>query len=71
MMGTDDKKNYGTGSQLLKYGKSDAEPMEVLMMTHNVIGKIQKTSKYISYVSFQTYLNGGKIVTSIFFVVIV
>ena len=41
------------------------------MMDHNVTGNIQKTSKYISYVSFQNNLNGGKILTIIFIVVIV
>ena len=70
-MGTDNKNNYGTGSQPLISGKPDAGPMEVLMMNHNVTGNIQKTSKYISYISFQTYLNGGKILKSIFFVIIV
>ena len=39
------------------------------MMNHNGTENIQKSSKYISYVSFQTYLNGGKIVTSVFLIV--
>ena len=49
-MVTEDENNYGTGIQSLKSGEPSAEPMGVLMMNHNVIRKIQKTSKYINYV---------------------
>ena len=70
MLGTDDKNNYVKRSQLLKSVKPDAEPMEVLMMDHNVTGNIQKISKYISYISFKTYLNCGRMLTTAIFDVI-